>query len=237
MDKKIQELKNKITSYADQDKKFGWFEIEYEGEKYRFPKRALIHYTFRRSAFNGVLPKYTAFSPGSFKMILDCQFHTDVMIGAGFDVDNAYSVNRDTQKDVLLEAMLAIQEEYSDSYTKSDFVILANGRKEKNFAVRFYDHTPLKKNERSSVSIWCSEKERGILKGIVLPHAGIEFDLAAQMADVIVTEVGGKLCHLATVSKERNKILILMKDATKKLDYFKKAHIYLENGQNVLRVL
>ena len=58
------------------------------------------------------------------------------------------------------------------------------------------------------------------LKAICLPSAGIEYDLLAQNADVIITEIGGPLVHLATVSREKGKLLIRVDNACEKFKPF-----------------
>ena len=37
---------------------------------------------------------------------------------------------------------------------------------------------------------------------IVVPHAGVAYDLAARGALAVITEHGGRLCHLVIVSRE-----------------------------------
>lgn len=57
---------------------------------------------------------------------------------------------------------------------------------------------------------------------IGLPHAGMEYDLLTSNADIIITEVGGKLAHLSKVAGERQQALIKIPNACKRFPTFTK---------------
>jgi phosphohistidine swiveling domain-containing protein len=52
---------------------------------------------------------------------------------------------------------------------------------------------------------------------VVVPHAGIDFDLATQHAAAVVTEIGHRLCHLVVVGREAGRKIVRLPDASKKL--------------------
>jgi hypothetical protein len=62
----------------------------------------------------------------------------------------------------------------------------------------------------------------------VIPNASIQYDLAARNADVIITEVGGSLAHLAIVSREKGKILLRVDNAVERFPYWTKLRVDLD---------
>lgn len=60
------------------------------------------------------------------------------------------------------------------------------------------------------------------LCAICIPHAGVEYERAARNADVIITETGGKLAHMATVARESGRLLIRVDNACDRLPPFTK---------------
>lgn len=223
-------LKKSIIDYANSDKEYGWLEIEHEGKVYKFPKRAVIHAVFGNSyAIAKLMPEYEPFSDIDLKMINDNMFHSDAWIGAGLDIEKAYDYDI-PEREVWHKATFEIEKEFK-SLCDFDFTILANGIKETHFNASVYDFEPLKENQWSSTHIDCADKPKdnhGQLRCIVIPHAGIEYDLAARNADMIITEAGGKLSHLSTVSREKGKLIIRIDDACEKFPRFTRFWINLD---------
>jgi len=230
----IDELKFNITNYANNDEECGWFVIEHEGETFSFPKRAIMWAVFGNSnAISKLLPEYEAFSDYGLKMQGDNVFHTDCWLGAGFDIEDAYEHNT-KESQAWVNAMYQIEHSFEDLLS-FDFIILANELKTKenlmNARVYQYDK-PLGKNSWSSTHIDCADKpseNHGQLRCIVIPNASVEYDLAVRNADIIITETGGKLSHLATVSREKGKLMIRMDDAVERFPNFTKFWINLDD--------
>lgn len=216
------ELKNKIIEYANNDTEFGWFHINYEGLNYKFPKRALIWYTFGKMiAIKERLPEYTPFSYSGFKLPMDNCYHTDCMLGSYENENDLYDYRSNLMK-ACRKASWLIEEEYEDIFN-FDFTILANSWKGPNFfKFMVYDHIPLDFVGSSNIHILSAlEKDNQRTKrAIVIPHAGIEYDIVARKADIIITETGGKLCHLAVVARETDKLLIRVENAIKTMSKF-----------------
>lgn len=240
MDNELKILTQKIIDYANNDKEYGWLEFEFENVKFKFPKRALIWYVFQHTSMvKKHLPPYDAISPIGVKMYGDSRYHTDVMLGAGIPLDSYHDVR--TDEGLLFNqaqhvAKMKIEKEFSKIFS-FDFTILANGlpSEVKGFRAMVYEGVKkLEKNTISNVHILCQKGKTDFsdfypeLKAICIPHAGIEFDLVAKKADLIITEVGGKLSHLSTVSRESGKILIRVDDAMNKFPTFSKLNLCLE---------
>lgn len=239
----ITEYRQRIVDFANADSEHGWFEHVYEGKLYKYPKRALLWAVFgNSSAIAKMLPPYQAVCPRGFKMQGDDCFHSDVWIGCGGDPDKAYCCDiaeNDLEAKAMLsafaEAKYAIEHEMLAQYS-FDFVVLANGLPDNVHYVNVFVCDAEKKpkpNEYSSTSIYCRKLAKvgawgEKLNAICIPKATVEFSDAAQNANVIITEVGGKLVHLATVSRERGKLLIRVDDAKQKFPVFSKLRIDLK---------
>lgn len=233
-EKYIEELHMKIHEYADDDTEYGWHMQQRNGKTFRFPKRALLWYVFgNMRAMEDLLPEYEPFSPSGMKLQMDNRYHTDVMIGAGWDIeDRDMYWDHDCDENIALhEAKLAMEDEFH-SLREFGFTILANTTNRKDFNCQVWDHEP-KDNPNCSTNYHIDDvpapKDRfDRLRAIVIPNASIQYDLAARNADVIITEVGGQLAHLAIVSRERGKILLRVDDAVKRFPYWTKLRVNLD---------
>ncbi len=220
----IEEIRQDIIDFANNDTD-GWV---IQGE-YKFPRRAItlcaVGYVNR-----DLVPEYQAFSPCGLKMINDNQYHSDVWLGAGFDLDDAYN-HSTPQSDAMYDAMEIIRDEVAKS-TRLDFVLLANPKKAKQLHGMVFEHNTLPADCWSSNNIHSIDrKERKLRKGIiVIPHAGIEYSVAARCADLIITETGGKLSHLVTVSREMSVPVIRIADACSKYHWPKRLSVDFENN-------
>ena len=233
---------NAIKEYADNDTEYGWHTCIYEQVKYRFPKRALIWYAFgKMSSIHDKLPKYEPISERSTKMWNDNQYHTDCIIGSGFDLEND-NVYGSKVNNAIYTALIEIEEELKDLIT-FDFTILSNGLDIGNDygllsgMVYDYDLEYMSENVSSNISIFNKKriKHSTEYRTIVIPHAGIEYDLVAQNADIIITELGGKLSHLATVSREKGKLLIRMDNGVERFGIFTRFRLNLNDYTFTLR--
>jgi hypothetical protein len=200
--------------------------VWYEGTLFRFPKRALIHYTFgSMPPLQSILPPYKPFSDMGLKMQMDNPFHTDVILGAGLELDDVYCAGGKLVH-ALHQAQNLIEDEYEDIIS-FDFTILANGLDDDHYrgTMMVYDYAPLPENTSSNIHVDCAAKPTDrydTLRCIVIPHAGIKYDLAARNADVIICEVGGPLAHLALVARNSGKLLIRVNDAVERFPRFSK---------------
>jgi hypothetical protein len=229
-------LKQKITQFANADGEFGWVKTQVDGKPYKFPKRALMWYIFGNSSpIIPLLPKYTPICGHGYKMQGDNPYHSDAWLGGGLCLDKAYKREGAEPQDLqaFSQAKDLVEDEMQDIIS-FDFTVLANGLKNITSAnLSVYEALKtLPPNSTSSSHILCQEsKPRSRyfpqLNAICLPHAGMEFDLVAQKADVIICETGGKLAHLAIVSREQGKLLIRVDNACKRFPVFTKLDIDL----------
>lgn len=237
------QAKKDIIEFANNDKEYGWHETVHDGKLYKFPKRALMWAVFGNStAIIPMLPEYEPFCRSGFKMMNDNAFHSDVWLGAGFDLDKAYRMDIDDDDivagkniEAYHEATYEIEDEFSDKFS-FDFVVLANGlpKELKRFDMFVYKADPdYPPTSSSNIAIQCQNKSNlneycPQLNAICLPEASVKYDAVSQNAEVIITEVGGPLSHLATVSRESGKILIRVDKALEKFKPFSKLKLDLE---------
>lgn len=233
----VETTKQKIIDYANNDKEYGWVKVTVEGKPFKFPKRALIWYVFgNSSAAIPLLPEYESFCGRDFKMYNDNAYHSDAWLGAGLDIDKAYDHDGDIElaQEAFHEAKDIIEDEMQ-KVLSFDFTVLANALPDKlsSASMMVYEaDKDLPSNISSNIHIQ-SQKKTDLnkyspqLKAICIPKAGVEYQLLAENADVIITETGGKLVHLATIARESGKLLIRVDNAMKKFPKFSKLYIDL----------
>lgn len=141
-----------------------------------------------------ILPEYNVISPRGLKMMNDNPLHTDCWLGAGLPLDTAYD-HESWQNRLFFEKMFEVQ----STYFEHDFNILNSAKKTeiKGTIVNPYNYEMIPKGERI----------------LVIPHLGVEFEVAALQCDAIICETGGKLAHLTTVGREMGIPIIRMENA------------------------
>lgn len=194
-----QELKAKIIAFADADTEYGWYDYEWRDPnsvgptmKLRAPKRALYCYALSKTSAYNQAPAYKSLSPTDFKTSEDNVYHTDVWLGCGFPL-NDKTYHRDSREyRAVIDMMFDVQRKL----LHYDVQVLARGP-DIFGPIVFHDAEYI--------------DEKCIL---VLPHAGIEFQVQAMKAGAIICEQGGQLAHLVTVCRELSKPMIRLENAT-----------------------
>lgn len=217
-----EDLCYEITMKTDADTEFGWFTQRYEDEEKgvvsicRFPHRALLAYAINRGARH-LAPPYECVSESGWKMYNDDPYHTDVWVGAGLSIENAYDHGSPDSMCLYVAC-----EEATKAFLglkQLDFITLAKPKDYIWERYRMFDlEPPPSKNSWSTRNPFSqyedNKKEKYPTKiALIIPHGGVEFDMYARIADCIVTKAGGKMCHMATVMREKKKAMILMRNA------------------------
>jgi phosphohistidine swiveling domain-containing protein len=219
-EKYIEEVRQKIINYADNDKQYGWKHLEdSDGNVLKVPGRAFLHFAIKRGNYmnrlgnqDAALPDYTPIAPRELKMMNDDPLHTDCWLGAGLPLDTAYD-HESWQHKLFFEKMFDIQ----TTYFEDDFNILnrADKKEIKGTIVNPYNYETVPKGERI----------------LVIPHLGVEFEVVALQCDAIICETGGKLAHLATVGREMGMPIIRIENAVIALALPRKIEIDLLEGK------
>lgn len=195
-------LRQQICAAADADEA-GWLVVPYVDSNglqkdIRIPRKPLVSLAYRQACLPDATG-YVPLSPRGLKMPNDDAAHTDAWLGTGMDLALAYEMQQ-PEVWAFYDALFDLQK---DLLSLKDFAILNRGGSD---FVRGYVTTPenifkLKKTHPD---------ERFVL---VVPHAGVEYDLAAREACAVITGAGGRLAHLVTVSRERDVPIIRVENA------------------------
>lgn len=196
-----QRLRERVAAFADQDAEYGWQDYRWRDPKdgtylsLRAPKRALHCYALSKTSAYRLMPAYQAISPESFKTAEDNPFHTDVWLGCGFALDAATYRHDSREYRAILDLMFEVQKDLLDFEVQ----VLARGPEITGTVV----HAGSDKIDRNCI--------------LVVPHAGVEFELQAMAAGAVICEAGGRLAHLVTVCREQDKPILRMDGACAKL--------------------
>jgi len=191
-------LRSRIISQANEN---GGFMKIYSGSEkhdnrveFSVPRAPFLHWCHMHGQFkdylSDFLPEWDTISPSGLKMGGDCQYHTDYVIGAGFDPRDFYG-NEDFKSAAFRSLHLEMN---LDLMTISGSGIISG--------------EVIKVNSNTSIED-CKDKI------IVIPEASVEFFEYAKVSKLTITEVGGPGSHLAINSKEFDINLILVENATK----------------------
>lgn len=218
----IEEIRKSVVDFADNDKEYPWVSHTYmdtDTDKtitLSIPGRALACYALSSARAWHLMPAYEPFAPTGLKMMLDNPYHSDAYLGAGLECDETGAFKHFTPNDrALFDAMAKVQR----VLTGFEFAVLARGARAKRFLDGIAWH-PGKE----------CPKEKGKVPVLILPHAGVEFDAYARKAKCVISETGGRLSHLAVVSRERGIPLLMLEGAVTKFPQGTRFYIDLVDG-------
>ena len=131
------------------------------------------------------MPTWQPVCPSGLKMVGDNPYHSDWVLGAGLPLENAYEIDSPEQK-----AAWRKREDLLKKLCSFECVVLSGK------GSVFGEVVHPKPGERVSPGSIA-----------VIPHAGPEYQLALESAcsegrGAVICEIGGKLAHLAIVSRE-----------------------------------
>jgi phosphohistidine swiveling domain-containing protein len=213
----IEGIRQRITTFANNDAQFGWHEFKFHHEEsgryvtLKAPKRALMAFALSRTCAAHLAPTYTPFSPMGLKLGVDSPLHTDVWLGCGLNIDDTVYDSNSPNHAAFMEMMFEMQK----TLLGYEFQVLTNGG-QKEIAGRI---------------VGPDAKYIGPEDILLVPHAGVEFDLPAREASAVICETGGKLAHLVTVCREDNKPIVRVPDALKILQPGMRVTLDLQKGK------
>lgn len=209
-------LRDRICTFADNDLEYGWFTYVWHSSTpgigsitLKAPHRALICYALSKTCATHLMPKYALFSPEGMKMPEDNPYHTEVWLGCGLEIDMDTYNHHNPQFLAFTDMMFDIQKQILDFEVQ----VLARGARMTGTVV-YHDSDVI---DKGSI--------------LVIPHAGVDFELQALKAGAVICEVGGKLAHLVTVCRERATPILRMDNALSKLKQGQRVTVIPQEGK------
>ncbi|MDX1532770.1 MAG: hypothetical protein R3230_01030 [Nitrosopumilaceae archaeon] len=214
---RINQVREEISKLADE--KGGWLELhdDENNRHYKLPKNAFYRWCLSNSsAWESI--DWKPVSPQGMKMSGDDPNHTDWWLFTGHSLDDGYNHE-------YMEFFSMKRFEIHNELTKHDFVTLIRGDVYTKSS-RTVRH--IKKPE----DIFMINKNN--LDIVIIPNASPEFEnvahKCAELKIPVITEVGGKLCHLATVGREFGLTLLMLPDALTTLPMGCKVKLDIDGG-------
>jgi hypothetical protein len=231
----VTDLQPKITEQINslpEEWRYIVFDIEYKGTiiKINIPKLPFIFYSLNQRYAGDTLndyniPNWNCVAQSGWKCDGDNPYHTDFWTGLGFTPLTAYPTEifeDDNFYSAVLEQIHDLKYEIQNKYWNFS----SNSVGAKTFVQGNVLHYDKFKNDFSVI------KPDDIL---ILPNLNVEFELAIFAAikngkGGVISEVGGKLTHIAIVGREREFPVFIEKNALKKYRWIRKASLNGENG-------
>lgn len=187
----ISELRGKIIAAANENG--GFMEIgNEETSKFNVPKYAFLNWAFSIGHYKNMknfIPEWKTISPSGLKCNGDSPYHSDFVIGAGFEPDEFY----DNQN--------LVNASYASVY------------KIKGLEMLTLSGSGLFKKEQIFIANKDTAIEDCVNKVIVIENADVEMFEIAKVAKLIIVQNGGPGSHLVINSKEYNLNVIMIRNA------------------------
>lgn len=211
-------IKETVSKQADSSG--GWLTLHNEKTdiEYVIPRNPFYRWVLSDStAYDSVV--WDCVSPRGAKMGGDDPNHTDWWLFTGLSLDEATDHNSEHNS-----FFFKMRHHYLEKLTNNQFTVLTNLGNHKGFERAVVRHVKTPKD-----IIFINKNDI-----IIIPNASPEFEAVAYKCAenncVLITETGGKLCHLATVGREYKLTLVFLPDAMEKYPMASSASIDIENS-------
>lgn len=208
-------LKDKIRQQADENG--GWRDVCHKahGKTYRIPERPFVKWALSQSPLADSI-EWEAVCPAGMKMGGDDPNHSDWYLFVDETLETAYD---QAYQDFWSKFRSDIHHEYTDS----KMVPLIRGDLT-GFNTMLGKFPIVHAQPDTQI-----EQEHSI---VVIPTASPDYEMVAHQCAkkkcLLITEVGGKLCHLAIVGREFGLSLYMLEDALERLPNGRTARVYVE---------
>jgi phosphohistidine swiveling domain-containing protein len=232
------------------DKTGGWYELPLRSEELpdynppfvRVPKNAFLRWAlrgFRFEDFGKTPPEWDNVAPSGWKMSMDDPYHTDWLLGAGIDLDEAYEHKYDWKTknqnislgEAAMKAAYNVKGDIVKDWTGVEFSFLARG--DTDYVSGTIVHAkPNQKVAAGSIAI--------------VPNAGPDYYITMMSAckpgehdrqGAIICETGGKLAHLSITGREQKCTVLMVPGALKKYRDGDFLSIDLDSGKITLSLI
>ena len=190
----IDNLRSEIITQAES---YGGFikATSENGIKYSIPRNAFINWAKRQSSkrsdsiYSTIIAEWDPISKPNMKMLNDSVYHTDIVIGSGLNISNAY----DKDFNSLLYSLLLCTEE--------------------DLSMLVYNGSGIIESDIVIISSELDDISEAKDKVIIIPFGGVEFLEFAKVAKLTLSKVGGPVSHLALNAGAYNINYALCKNA------------------------
>jgi phosphohistidine swiveling domain-containing protein len=189
-DRKRRELLEKIRHDVLAQAKDDLFELVTPEHTYSVPRAPFVNWALARTALKHLAPTWNPVSPWGLKIQGDSVYHSDWMVGCGFDVDSVVDYFNTPIMEAAHEAAYVVKAEYGDF--KVD--VLATAPECEGYVGTTLGTVFLLKDLSNTP----------------------ENNDALDKARAIITERGGALSHLSVVAREMKIPIFRVPDATKR---------------------
>lgn len=165
-------------------------------EQISYPYELAAAYALSRTSLKAIA-SWEPVSERELKMASDSPLHTDLWLALGFNLDGLEYKLFTREHNIFT---VLVDEVQRHSFPASEFTTLNSAGLE-SFEGNVVFHT-----------------NKNITKKdiLVIPHAGLEFELQAMKTGLVIAEFGGKLAHLVVVGRELGLPLIRVDNALTK---------------------
>lgn len=188
------DLRTKIIAQAEKNGGFMIIKSRREGKEFKVPKAPFQEWCYKHGShklyMSEFLTDWDPVSPSGIKMGGDDPYHTDYVIGAGYDPRDFY--DNDSFKSAAFSALhRALQ---------LDMITISGSGVVEGSVMKVTPDTPVAD---------CKDQI------IVIPHAGVEYFEQSKVAALTIAEEGGPGSHLAVNATEFDIKLALIEEALK----------------------
>ena len=202
-DARLREYAERVLEQADAGS--GYLELSVPGAEgastrlFKVPKAPFLHWAFRGvdcERFGVELPAWAPVCPQGLKMGADDPHHTDWLLGAGIDLDDAYGMDQP-----IPSAAYGLMHKLRTEQLRTDCTVLTG------------------KGQAYGTVVFPQPGERVPAGSIaVIPFAGPQYQAAMESACVngqgaVLCETGGRLAHLVVVGREFGSRIVMQPGA------------------------
>lgn len=192
--------KEKIKQQANENGGFLTLKNKQTGNSFEIPRNPFLRWCLNDNPLYDTI-EWSSVSPRGLKQGGDDPNHTDWFLFTGIPLEDGQNYENPDVK-----FLFDMRYQYFSEYTSSNLKPLSKG-----------SHSGFHKADVIHIQ---NPNDTTLIKKdsiIVLPNCSPKFEmvvhLAAKSNCIVISETGGKLCHLATVSRENNLSLYLLPDA------------------------
>lgn len=210
--------------------------------KVAIPKAPFLHWALHGSSGEHLAPPWEPVAWSGLKMANDDRNHTDVLVGAGFSIDDPEWRDGWSEATPFSQALYAARFEWQEKLLEFEVGVLLAGdfvsgivvHPEPGEGVRRIGHVPshvMNKVQQYDVL------DKPVPVVVVLPANCIDYTPALLTADAVILEGGGSAAHAVKVAGERRGAKVpVVRDPDARRKYPPGAHVWVDTKRGRVEV-